>query len=71
MAYTQTDVDNAKSAITTIISRGAAKVTINGRSVEFLSLQSLQNMIEIMEGEVNRQSNGISDPVAFVEVSDD
>jgi len=70
MAYTQTDIDNAKAAIVTIITRGAVEVEINGRRVKFISLESLQKMIEIMEGELIGDNYGASMPIIFKEVMD-
>ena len=66
LAYTQTDIDNARAAINTIITRGAAEVEINGRKVKFLSLEMLQAQIKIMENELLQQTYGASVPVSFI-----
>ena len=70
MAYTQTDIDNAKAAINTIISRGAAEVEINGRRVRFLRIKDLQDQIDIMETELLGDTYGSSLPVTFKAESD-
>lgn len=70
MAFTQTDVDNAKAAINTIIVRGSAEVEINGRRVKYLSLESLMAAIEKMQQEVNSNLYGGKIPIAFTPVTD-
>ena len=70
LKYTATDLSNLKAAIITIASRGAAEVTINGRTVKYTSLESLQSFIDIVEAEVNGEEYGGWMPIQFTEVTD-
>lgn len=70
MAFTQTDIDNAKAAINTIIARGSAEVEINGRRVRYLSLSDLMNAITAMEQDLISNTHGTTIPIAFTPVSD-
>jgi hypothetical protein len=65
MSWTQTDVDNIRAAITAIAVRGAAEVTINGRTVRYSNPNELQKLLESVEADVNAATYSPSLPVAF------
>lgn len=70
LVYTEADLSALKSAIITIATRGTAEVTINGRTVKFMSLEQLQGFIDVVEAEVNGATYGGWMPVEFTEVTD-
>jgi len=69
LKYTATDLSNLKAAILTIAKRGAAEVTISGRTIKYTSLKDLQAFIEIVEAEVNGETYGGSLEVEFTGVT--
>jgi len=70
MAFTQADIDAAKAAINTVITRGSVEVEINGRRVKYLSLESLLAAISAMEQDLMSQTYGTTHKIAFTPVSD-
>jgi len=66
MAYTQSDLDNVRSAINTIASKGAAEVQYaDGRRVRYQSLKELRNLLKEIEAEVNAATYGGAISVIF------
>ena len=70
LVYTAAELSALKAAIITIATRGTAEVTINGRTVKFLSLKMLQDFIDVVEAEVNGTTYGGWMPVEFTGVTD-
>ena len=65
LKYTATDLSNLKASILTIAERGSAEVTINGRTVKFLSIKDLQALINVVEAEVNGSKYGGAVEITF------
>lgn len=54
MAYTQTEIDNLKSAV----ARGVTSVERNGEKVAYASLAAMRRQIAIMESEIQGKTSG-------------
>ncbi len=70
MSFTQSDLANIEAAIVTIGSRGAAEVTINGRTVKFSDPIKLFELRDLIQGQLNQDTYGSSSKVEFKGVSE-
>lgn len=66
--FTQSDVDNIKTALLEIATRGAAEVEINNRRVKYTDYNKLYDLLERAQADVNAQSQGAHVKVKFIEV---
>ena len=69
MAFTTVDLQAVETAIKELIARGAAEVSINGRSVRYTSLKDLLDLKKVIEADINSELYGGSMPIKFVEVT--
>jgi hypothetical protein len=69
--WTQTDIDNVRAAILEIAVRGVASLTINGRQIQYSSIDQLRALLREMEADVIADTNGGMIPAAFNSVGQD
>lgn len=70
MAYTETDLNNIRTAMVTIATRGSAEVEINGRRIRYLDITKLQTLLDTIEAAVNANNYGAMIDITFKEVAD-
>ena len=61
MAWTQTDLDVLEAAMVS----GQRRVRLNGREVEYHSVDQMVKARDLIRSEINRESGAVRRPTAF------